>query len=67
MARFSALTSLPAITVDLLIAKAADVNAKDKSGKTPLDIANPWGHGPVADLLRKYGAKTDEELEAGGK
>ena len=51
------------------MAKGADVNAKDEDegGKTPLDIANTWGHGPAADLLRKHGGRTGEELKAEGK
>jgi len=31
--------------------------------KTPLD----WASGKMADLLRKHGGKTGEELEAEGK
>jgi len=50
-------------TVELLIAADADVNAKAKDGKTPLDMAN----GAIADLLRKHGGKTSEELKAEGK
>ena len=49
--------------VELLIAKGADVNGKDDVGKTPLDTAI----GETADLLRKHGDKTGEELEAEGK
>ena len=49
--------------VALLIAKGADVNAKDEVGKTPLDQAS----GEIADLLRKHGGKTGEELKAEGK
>ena len=49
--------------VELLIAKGADVNAKDVDGKTPLNSAE----GETADLLRKHGGKTGEELKAEGK
>jgi len=50
--------------VELLIAKGADVNAKSKEGKTPLDRAI---NKETADLIRKHGAKTAEELKAEGK
>ena len=40
------------------IAAGADVNAKDRAGKTPLD----WAEGETADLLRKHGGKTGEEF-----
>ena len=43
---------------ELLIANGADVNAKDIDGKTPLNSAE----GETADLLRKHGGKTGEEL-----
>ena len=49
----------------LLIAKGADVNARDFLGMTPLDMAA--GHKKTADLLRKHGGKTGEELKAEGK
>jgi|TARA_B100002003_G_scaffold82034_1_gene76522 ankyrin repeat protein len=45
---------------ELLIAKGSNVNAKNRSGQTPLDMA----YGEIADLLRKHGAKTREELSA---
>ena len=45
---------------ELLIANGADVNANDIGGGTPLDYAN----GVVANLLRKHGGKTGEELKA---
>ena len=51
---------------ELLIAAGADVNAKILSGKfkgeTPLNFAKKV----TADLLRKNGGKTKEELEAAG-
>ena len=49
--------------VELLITKGAEVNAKDKDGETPLDLAS----GATAELLRKHGGKTGEELKAEGK
>ena len=48
--------------VELLIAAGVDVNAKFKDGETPLD----WADGETADLLRKHGGKTSEELKAAG-
>jgi cytohesin len=56
---------------ELLIANGVDVNAKVASslhkGKTPLDAANETNHPETADLLRKHGGKTGEELKAEGK
>jgi len=49
--------------VELLIAAGANVNAKFEDGETPLD----WASGKMADLLRKHGGKTGEELKAEGK
>ena len=62
-------------TAELLIAEGADVNAKDDDGSTALDIAtdpdNPDASAnaseKTADLLRKHGGKTGEELKAEGK
>ena len=53
--------------VELLIAASADVNAKRDDGKTPLDLAESNEHKESADLLRKHGGKTGEELKAEGK
>ena len=56
--------------VELLITNGADVNAKF-DGRTPLDFAthpdNPnKNKAELADLLRKHGGKTGEELKAEG-
>ena len=64
--------------VELLIAKGADVNATDEDGETPLDHAEGLRSWPpledkvkaakkeIADLLRKHGGKTGDELKAEG-
>ena len=52
-------------TAELLIAADADVNAKMEDGDTPLDLAKRK-HQKLADLLRKHGGKTGEELKAEG-
>ena len=54
-------------TLELLIAKGSDVNAKDEGGETPLDYAIIGKDTETADLLRKHGGKTGEELKAEGK
>ena len=63
--------------IELLIAKGADVNAKSDDGRTSLDYAEKledWrspedraAKKETADLLRKHGGKTGEELKAEGK
>ena len=58
--------------VEILLAKGADVNADDVGAGTPLDGAESLQmrddycaeHKEIADLLRKHGAKTGEELKA---
>jgi len=52
---------------ELLIANGVEVNAKDDDGETPLDWAIKKKHAEIADLLRKHGGKTGEELEAAAK
>ncbi len=51
--------------VELLITKGADVNAATKNGHTALRYTKL--HPETAELLRKHGGKTDEELKAEGK
>ena len=48
---------------EMLINRAPDMNALDINGDTPLDLAN----GETADLIRKHGGKTGEELKAEDK
>ena len=55
--------------IELLIAKGAVVNTMDEDGDTPLDWAGRLHEDRfkyIADLLRKHGAKTGEELKAAG-
>ena len=49
---------------DLFIANGADVNANGADGRTPLDWAIKYKRTETADLLRKHGGKTSEELKA---
>ena len=48
------------------LAAGADVNVKADNGKTPLDWAIEINRTENADLLRKHGGKTSEELKAEG-
>jgi len=53
---------------ELLIDKGADVNAKNDEGGTPRDWAECCADKKEpADLLRKHGGKTGEELKAEAK
>ena len=52
---------------EFLIAEGADVNAKNQADATPLDKAISFKQTEIADLLRKHGGKTGEELKAEGK
>ena len=51
----------------LLITKEANINIVNNYGATALDIALFYNKTEIADLLRKHGAKTAEELKAEGK
>jgi ankyrin repeat protein len=47
--------------VELLIKAAADINAKDNDGMTPLHLAAYKGHREVAELLINAGANVNEK------
>jgi len=47
------------------IAVGTDLNAKDAAGNTPLNLSIMFNHTETADLLRKHGGKTAEELRSG--
>jgi len=47
------------------IAAGADVNAKDKHGNTPLDLAAREGHKEVAELLIANGANVNAKTNGG--
>ena len=63
--------------VELLIAKGADINVLDDDGLAPMDMANynndsytpnaEAAKREIADLIRKHGGKTGEELRAEGR
>ena len=55
-------------TVKQHLADGTDVNAKLKvgfKGTTPLDLAIKFNNSETANLLRKQGGKTGDELKAG--
>ena len=52
---------------EFLLKNDSRVNAVDIEGKTPLDNAIFWRDSAIAELLRKHGGKTGEELKAEGK
>ena len=53
------------VAVKQHLAAGTDVNANKVYGETPLDSAR--FHTETAELLRKHGGKTGEELKAKGK
>jgi ankyrin repeat protein len=54
-------------SAELLLAHGANVNAVDKQGRTPLDLAYEHGDKEMADILIKHGGKARkyDSLEAG--
>jgi ankyrin repeat protein len=52
--------TVPVEVVKALLARGADVNAKNAAGETALDLARQRGHTPVVDLLIQAGAKESE-------
>jgi ankyrin repeat protein len=56
LSKYSAVILGHAEIIELLITNDADINAKDKYGRTPLEIADQLNHAEIVDLLRKYGA-----------
>jgi len=55
--------ALTLFIIELLINKGAEVNARDKEGLTPLDLAIHKGRKRVEQLLRKHGAKEGQSFE----
>jgi ankyrin repeat protein len=54
--------------VNYFLDLGVDVNKRpERLGGTPLSAAITFGHSETADLLRKHGGKTGEELKAEGK
>ena len=53
------------LRVEFLIENGAVVNVKAKDGSTPLDATFVFNKSETANLLRKYGGKTKQELEVG--
>jgi len=55
------------VAVKQHLAAGTDANVKDDKRMTPLDVALLYKLTETADLLRKHGGKTGEELKAEGK
>lgn len=51
--------------IEFLLTKGADIDAKDKSGKTPLISNAKWGRYDYAELLVKHGANLNIQDENG--
>ena len=51
----------------MLIDEGVDLNMRNNKNLTPLDRVIGWNDNFLADLLRKHGGKTGEELKAEGK
>ena len=51
--------------VSRLIAQGADVNARGRWGRTPLDVAAMWGQKEVAELLIAHGADVNDRRSSG--
>ena len=49
---------------EVLLETGAEVNSLDETGRTPLDVAIGEGDTDYIDLLRQFGGKTKEELDA---
>jgi len=50
-----------------LVISEASINIMDKEGLTPLDWAHLMNQTEMANLIRKYGGKTAEQLNNEGK
>jgi ankyrin repeat protein len=49
--------------VELLITEGANVNARDGGNRTPLWYAKNEGNAEIVELLRKHGAKEDDDAD----
>ena len=54
-------------TQNRLLEAGANPNVSDFKNKTPLDRAIWENHHDVIELLKQFGAKTNEELDKGGQ
>lgn len=51
------------VIMEALVRRGAELNAKNKNGHTPLDLASHWGHFDLALQLQHYGGKHTCESE----